>query len=177
MREECISLIELLAKSQNNYLEALEIEPPKKLTVSPPNKWNILQVLEHISFSQQGTISYINKKKQADKIKKAGWRSSLGLLTIKLFFKYDLKIKAPSVLPQPKRENELENLKHKLQAQQKELISLANELAEEKLKAEIFKHPLAGRINFKQTCTFLKLHWLHHTKQIDNLLEQYVEEK
>ena len=73
MKEECIRLIELLAKSQNNYLEALEIEPPKKLTVSPPNKWNILQVLEHISFSQQGTISYINKKKQAEKIKKAGW--------------------------------------------------------------------------------------------------------
>jgi len=48
-----------------------------------------------------------------------------------------------------------------------------NELPEDILKREIYKHPFAGRLGLKGMLVFFDTHFERHGKQIDRILKNY----
>ncbi len=134
------------------------------------NKWSKAQHLEHIILVEKASVSYISKKiKYSDNAKNTGiknvWRSSL----IKLFFAMPfIKIKAPAIVADVPNESSIESIKMKWSEERKNLYKQLSLIDEQLVSKELFKHPIAGKMNIIQAMDFLKGHLNHHKKQILN---------
>lgn len=128
--------------------------------------WSPHQVLQHIVSSQAGTIKVIAWKKDKNDFKSIPFSHKFNFLLLRLFFNFNLKTKAPSVLPPPNEDISLQDL-HKIVTQQHEVFaSELGNIESKLLNKAVFRHPITGLMNPTMTVQFLRLHWEHHKKQI-----------
>jgi len=133
--------------------------------------WSIGQTLYHCAFVESGVILVINKNLSENKTTlKSDLVSKLRSLLLVGFLKSPLKIKAPKVASKVPDTISVEDIKKYFDKNAVDFKKLLNELPVELEDKFIFKHPLAGLFNIKQTIGFTTEHYLHHEQQLDALM-------
>lgn len=131
------------------------------------HSWNLLQVLQHLHKVEQGVIKQIvynngSEEKKYMKLKNH-YRAHLLLLALYLPKKY----KAPSHLVIPDQVLDRSEITD-WEMNQKEW--LCHEHLHPSCAAQVvFKHPLAGYLNFKASFNFLLAHLNHHLIQVNTI--------
>jgi len=136
-----------------------------------PDKWNILQILDHLMTSEKLSVVYIKRKTSSGKsIERSGFRSRFRIFALKLAFILPIKYKAPKISDSTGKNPDYKELKSEWEEVRSDLKELIQKLDEKTLKSEIFKHPRVGLLNMEQTLEFLETHFTHHKKQFFDLI-------
>ncbi len=159
-----IKEIEKLEESQLNYK-------------SSPEKWCIIQVLNHLKNTEVGTLSYIQKKIKYGGLQNVNWSAGIRAFLMRSVNNSSIKFKMPSVLTPPSSDGTLDNIQiewRDLRAEWKEFIE---HFPMEYLDKAVFRHPIFGRLSFMQTMDSMISHQNHHRKQIRRIKNAVTLEK
>ena len=172
MKEKCLTIFEKLEKKRLDIFSELDTLSDEQLHFKiHPEKWNILQVGFHLMTAEKLSVIYMKRKTHSEEeLQKAGFKSWLRLVTLKIAFHLPFKYTAPKQTDATGKDPDYENLKSDWEKVRTQLKSLIENLDETTLKSEILKHPRVGMINMKQTLEFMELHLEHHQKQIDGII-------
>ncbi|MFZ4543156.1 MAG: DinB family protein [Saprospiraceae bacterium] len=144
--------------------------PNEELNKKPsPDAWSVNQIIFHLILSEQSSIGYVKRRlsNSKGKISKAGAASRLRALLLTTSMKQPIKLKAPEIdsVGIPEKSN-FYYLKNKWFAQRKALRDTLDDLNEEILDCETFKHPVAGMMDIWGMLHFFEAHIKRHEKQI-----------
>ena len=132
--------------------------------------WSLLQIVEHIILAETGTINYVNKKLLGkESLKNSGFFSFLRSKTLNYFMNSGIRFKARVETTLPAEQPNLKEITLKWDIARNAIKRLIDASDETLLQKQIFKHPLAGRINGLQMLEFLQIHLKRHFKQIVEL--------
>lgn len=154
-------------------LDSLKAVANDKLAQAPsPDKWSVIQILNHLVMAEYGTFGYMKKKILAvDSLEKAGFSSWLGVQFIKLYLALPLKTKAPKGIDQPAGNEKLEEVVAKWDKLRANWYEFLSQIKDDDLEKALFKHPFGNRLNIYQTIEFCDAHFKKHEKQIKNILK------
>ena len=139
------------------------------LIQSDEDQWCVNQVLDHLIMTEKLGYQYINnKRKSLQTLKTAGFRSYISRRILSFVLLLPFKYKAPNnVMPKPQADS-LEQMFMDWDHQRNLLKELIYDLRED-LDKQLFKHPLAGRMNLIQMLDFYESHIAHHLIQIKRI--------
>jgi len=148
----------------------------EQLTAHPEGKWSIAQILSHLISSEQLSVRYLNKKIQGIKdASETGFKENLIMMIFVISQRLPLKFKAPKILAENTIKYETsEQITEAWENVRKELKQILTRFNDDQLKRKVYKHPIAGMLNIKQTLRFFREHINHHTPQIIHLLRKQV---
>jgi len=150
-----------------------ELSDDEFMFVPEDGGWSVSQVINHIIISEFGTTRYMSKKLLGlPDLPSTGVKNNFNAKALKIALKSNKKFKAPKVLPDPNNDTKEITL-NKWEKVRKGLMAILETMPPEATKKAIFKHPVAGYLNPEQTAGFLQTHVVHHTKQIDNLINAF----
>ncbi len=164
--QEKFDELESVLQSTLTYMDTV---PSEVLSRDLSEKWNALEILNHLYISESGTTRYLEKKSQAPakSVQKGGLNSWVrSKLLQRALNNYQKKYRAPKVVDQVKGELDFQELRSKLISNRAELANLLGTITTDSAKRAYFKHPLAGRLNIYQTMDFLIAHFKRHAEQI-----------
>lgn len=154
-------MIALLQSMQNDQL------------YKKPNEdsWNMIQVVEHILFSEGGTVMYMCKKSSSgwDVLENEGEQESTNGAALVNRLASDEKYKAPAILPSPQGEASLEELIKKWEAIRVDFKNFLEDFDPQYSNKLVFKQPYAGMITLGNALLFLTEHINHHMPQLRSL--------
>jgi hypothetical protein len=135
-------------------------------------KWSAIQIIFHLSNSEEMSVAYIGKKvKAGNSIPKTGLSAEVRILFLRFVSRYK-KLKKPAWFPEPPENPDTKIILDAWSETRDQLKQLIVKLPDDMLERKIFRHPLAGRLNIRQALTSLQLHFDHHLKQINSLLKR-----
>jgi uncharacterized damage-inducible protein DinB len=145
--------------------EILQIKPTEEA-------WSVVQVLNHLIMSENGTVRYLNKKILGiEDVRDVTIFTSIRMLVFKRVFSGTRKFKAPKVISNPGNGESLDELRQKWNETRDGIKRFLEEYPEQHMKKAIFRHPFAGRISIEQTLDFFIFHIKHHKHQINRILK------
>ncbi|MDZ7721139.1 MAG: DinB family protein [Balneolaceae bacterium] len=164
--------LDQIESDRNNLFSELDNLSQEQLQFrKSPDKWTILQILDHLKTSEKLSVVYIKRKSgSGDKFRKSGFRSKFRLFALKLAFVLPFKYKAPKISDATGKDPDYKELKSDWENVRRDLKELIQNLDESTLKSEIYKHPRIGMLNMQQTLGFFETHFKHHQKQIFDLM-------
>lgn len=138
------------------------------------DSWSALQILEHLIVSEVGTLRYLTKKTKApfQTIPPTLLQEEKNSAELNEALISDKKWKTPPVMPEPRGTKSVAEQVAKWNELRGKYDVFLKELPKEYYKLQIFKHPIAGRLNLKQTLEFLNKHLLHHKHQLNRLKKE-----
>ena len=165
-----------LEKSRFQLFAKLDEKEEPELNYHPDkNKWSVIQVLNHLIITEQLSIKYINKKlTYRTNIKNTGLGAVIRFFVLKLMLQTPLRFKAPEIVSEAPDNGDFNYIKSQWDQTRKELRKLLDDLPEEFLNKNIFKHAIAGKMNIYQTLGFMEEHFKHHLKQIDRIAKSFI---
>lgn len=136
-----------------------------------PEAWSILQVVNHLLFSETNVVKYMQKKMQGiATVEKAGVRAKARSIMLNTFLKSPLKFKAPkAAMPVQEEVYVFENLRRQWDETRSGFAKVLDQLNPADAEKLIFKHPISGKFNIYQTMSFLQEHIAHHIRQIQRI--------
>lgn len=172
MKKESLNIFERLEENRENLLSKLDTLSDEQRHFSPASgKWNILQVALHVMAGEKLSVVYIKRKVSSNReMPKSGLKSRLRLLMLKLAFNSPFRFKAPKLTDATGKDPDYEKLKSDWQKIREDLKRIIEEADDEIFKSELFKHPRVGMLNMKQTLEFMRIHFIHHEKQIEKMI-------
>lgn len=160
--------LQKLLADYENEVENLSFEQANQIPAS--GGWTIAQVIHHISHVEKSVILYIQKKLINPKeSKKSGIKSSYRAALLRYALRSKRKFKAPKVLENPVGPYQIKELIDEWKLTRKELEKLLDSVSDADINRELFKHPVVGKINLKQTLGFMGDHTKRHLDQIVQL--------
>ncbi len=136
--------------------------------------WSINEVIHHIKGVEAGTILYIQKKLQTpEESKNSGIKSWYRASLLRYALRSKRKFRAPKVLTEPDGPYEVDQLFKDWQASRDQLRKVFENVPAEHKNRELFKHPVVGYINLKQTLGFMADHMQRHLEQIQGLKSEF----
>ncbi len=153
-------------------LKPLETLPEAQRAQKPDAEtWSINQVLEHLYLSELATVEYMKKKTGGNEtLKPSGFKHFWRSMLLKYFLRSSKKFKLPKTAPiDPSGKIGFDELIEKWKTVRSDFAKLLNQLDEATAEKLIFKHPLAGYFNARQTIRFTYEHFHHHIRQIEAL--------
>jgi hypothetical protein len=168
MNSELRAAWQLIEDARTNYLSLIESWSDDRLTQQPNGGWNALQVTEHLIISEYGTLQYLLKKTQtpAESLEPSDETSAEASRKLNLALKSDLKWEAPNVVTPPSGKHTLQVLVAQWDELRAGWVQLLSSIDESYMKRQVFRHPIAGRLDLLQTLSFLENHIHHHVHQI-----------
>ena len=175
MNSKLESKFNKLENSRLRLLAELEKRDDKELNYHPgKDEWSVIQVMHHLIIIEQLSIGYINKKlTYRTNIKKSGFGTAIKVFVLKLILKMPFRFKAPKIVSEVPDDIDFKETKNQWDQIRKEMRELFDNLPEDFLNKNIFKHALAGRMNIYQMLSFMEEHFRHHVKQIDRIARRF----
>lgn len=173
MTTEIQTLYDKMESTRKALFSKLDGYTSEKMNQKPDeNTWSVIQVMNHLSGAEGGSVKYMNKKLSFNpKLKKAGLGSSLRYMLLITAFSLPLKFKVPDVVGQPSNDDNYDEAKAKWDKVRADLKTLLESLNEDQLKAELWKHPSAGKMNMRYALKFMQEHFDRHQGQIERILK------
>ncbi|MDZ4844143.1 MAG: DinB family protein [Chitinophagales bacterium] len=133
-----------------------------------PDAWSILQVVNHLLFSETNVVKYMLKKMQGiATVEKAGFQAKVRSVVLNSFLKSPFKFKAPkAAMPTQEEVYIFENLRKQWNETRSGFAKILDQLNPADAEKLIFKHPLSGKFNIYQTMSFMQEHVAHHIRQV-----------
>jgi len=161
------SRLQLFAKLEKKDESELNFHPGKY-------KWSVIQVMHHLIITEQLSTGYINKKlTYRTNIKKSGLGAAIRFFVLKSMLQMPFRFKAPKIVSEVPDNGNFKETKNQWDQVRKEMRELLDNLPEEFLNKNIFKHAIAGKMNIYQTLSFMEEHFKHHVKQIDRIMKSF----
>ena len=154
-----------------NYLSTFSEEALNKQPQS--GSWSALQVTNHLVLSEKLSLAYCKKKLSFQpQLKKAGVLGSLKSALVQFYLWSPIKAKAPKgisteVLPE---NDTVDSVHQKWKVVREEMARFINDLPEEYVDKEVYKHPFGGRLSIDGMMAFFQAHLERHRKQIQKAL-------
>lgn len=173
MNKQLESSFNQIESRKEELLNAVNEIDSSLLNVQPKvGEWSIVQVINHLTNSEAGTLIYCKKKINAGS--KMANITLFGRMKAKLFIQflyYEIRYKMPKGLPHPSEELNFKDVTNQWSKTRKSLAEFLNNYPDEYLSKAIFKHPVAGRIGLNHTLQFFDAHLAHHEYQINRILK------
>ena len=161
-----VKLMSDLSKYNNDVLN-------KKPT---PEAWSTFQVMQHLMTAELRSLTYMKKKlSYGVNIPKAGFKSKLRRLALKIVFALPFKYKAPTQLETFPDSVNFESLKIEWASQRLDLQDFIDKLPDNVIVSEIWRHQIFGKMNIFQMIDFFETHFDRHEKQIHKTLNTITE--
>ncbi len=136
--------------------------------------WSVLQNLHHLILAETNSLRYIRKKTSSgsEGIPKVGlgerWRGFL----LWAYLKWPAKIKAPAgvsteALP---AQSTLAETRAAYEQLRREWATYIDQVPSELLNRAVYKHPVAGRVGFREALIFFNAHFDRHVGQMQRLI-------
>lgn len=172
MNTEVKSAFQKIEANRLSLLDKMSKFSDEKLNKKPaPESWSAIQTAYHLLSAETSTLGYLEKKVQSkDSIPMSGFKSIYRSTLLKLFLFLPFKFKAPKMVENVPDFKPFKELKQEWDAKRQALAVLLETLTDKDIKRELFKHPLAGKMNILQMLEFINDHLLRHVKQIDKCL-------
>lgn len=172
MEKPYMSYFDAMLAAHRGIFDAVNDLGVERFNQKPDEKsWSIAQIMEHLFLAEEFSLSYMSKKMKAHgKLKKAGLSSAFKSKLLNACLRSSVKFKAPSLTnPSDSQYISKEFITQWISHDEKFKQFLLNFPAE-LVYVEIFKHPVAGKLNMIQTLEFMSIHAQRHKKQILNRL-------
>lgn len=169
--ENLLTSFKTLEDARNQLLSRIEMVEHDKLNARPANnKWSIAQICHHLILSEKLSILYMQKKLHyKTNIENTKFASAIRLQLLKLYLKSPFPIKAPENVAKLPEESSVSEITREWEKVRLDLKKMIEKLPAEFLSGNIFKHPLAGKMNLYHALQFFDVHFRHHQKQISDL--------
>jgi uncharacterized damage-inducible protein DinB len=129
--------------------------------------WSIVQVLGHLTRSDEATLTYLRKKMQAPAaIPPAGPMSWVRMVAVAAVLRSPVRRKAPSLTANPPAAVGLEEARARWDRVRADWTAFLEAFPPELLGRAVFRHPFAGRMSIAHTLGFMQEHQRHHARQI-----------
>lgn len=137
----------------------------------PEGGWSASQVIEHLLSSEFGTLGYMKKKTSSgfEAIEIAGLENQQASTALNTRLASGERYKAPAVLPEPVGGTDWATQKAQWNALRSDFEQFINSLTPEFFDRLIFRQPIAGPLNLKQTMEFIAHHIEHHHPQLGRI--------
>jgi uncharacterized damage-inducible protein DinB len=147
---------------------------PEQLNGHQPGAWSLSQVLAHLIASEQLSVRYLKKKIQGiESAPNTGMLETLTMWALIVSQRLPLKFKAPKVVTENTPTfSDVHQIIAAWDQCRHELKDLLSAFSEDQLNRQIYKHPIAGKLNIQQALRFFREHIIHHEPQIKKLLKQ-----
>jgi hypothetical protein len=157
----------------DEVLSNMDVADKGILTYKPSDeKWNCLQILEHLQRSESATLSYLKKKIPTIEHEfRTGFTQGYRSFLLKLFLSTPLKFKAPAGFADIPEDLNFPEVRSSYRETRVGIREMMEKISEKNLDRAIMKHPRIGPINALQTLDFLTSHFSHHRRQIETLLK------
>lgn len=174
MTKDIQALYDKMESSRKELFSKLDSYSAEKMNQKPDeNTWSVVQTMNHLSDAEGGSVKYMNKKMSFNpKLKKAGLSSSLRYMLLITAFSLPLKFKVPDVVGQPSNDMDYDQAKARWDTVRADMKTLLESLDESQLKAELWKHPSAGKMDMARALKFMQTHFDRHQGQIERILKQ-----
>ncbi len=140
------------------------------------DRWSAIEVLFHLYTSESLSLKYLKKKTQApvDQLKKSGWKTGFRKALLRMYLGSPFKFKAPKMvsLTNDKETPTFEALRDDYFVLRTKMEQFFDEMDPAMEDREIYRHPVAGRMNLGGMLSFMEKHMLRHEKQIDKTLRE-----
>lgn len=151
-------------------LEQLSVYSNEQLNARPKDGgWSPLQVLHHLILSETLSLQYVKKKISfGGPFETVGLKSHWAGFLLRFYLNTPIKFKAPPMVTTEKlpEYSTLEAAKTQWLAIREEWKNFFTTLAPELHNKAIYKHPVGGRLGWKQLYVFFATHTKRHEKQI-----------
>lgn len=165
-----------LQKKMIELLEDVKDQPDSVLNTAPERGgWTVLQVMYHIVLVEEYSLAYAKKKLSfGDDIPKAGFKGFMRGIFLRLFFMIPFRVNAPEAVSEINMPSDMRfwEVMKKWKDNRAELQTFLDDLPDHLLKAELYKHPMIGKMPFKTMMTFFDLHFKRHRKQLKRVLKE-----
>lgn len=131
-----------------------------------PDKWNNLEVIEHLTISENGIASFFDKYPPAQSKYRTTLKGRLRAWLLKISLKSPLKFKVPLPALEPKGNLTPEELTARWDKARERLKAHLDAIPADMKDFTMFKHPFAGPLTMAQTLTFMGEHIRKHIKQL-----------
>jgi hypothetical protein len=159
-----------LESSRNELLDSLSSTEKVILNYKPAaDKWSITQILYHLHYAELRSLSYVKKKMLAAQLENSGLLSALRFRLLKWMMLSGYKLKAPPLLGEVPDGLNYEEVILAWAETRVQLRTLIDQLSDDLLRKNIYRHPRAGRLNVFQMMGFFQDHFDHHMKQVKRL--------
>jgi len=156
-----------LEKATENLWHVANMYPENALTYKPnPDVWSPLEVLYHLFLSEKMSRIYAQRfLSKGQNTPRAGIKSQIGMLKLRIGNALPLKIKAPEPVAKMPQELHAKTVQEAWKTQREELKIWLAGLSDEVLLSTCFRHPIAGDISLVQMLDFFMIHLKRHEKQ------------
>lgn len=162
-----------LEQEKSRLLDLVKSVSSDKLQIKENEQaWSIIQVFQHILFSESGTLGYVMKKSSS------GWhtlevegeieKQNIHKLLTRLAS--NERYKAPDVLPDPTNDETIEEIQERWEVLRSKWRIFLDQVKEEDLNKLVFRQPAAGMITISATLDFLLSHLRHHEPQLERIM-------
>ena len=135
-----------------------------------PGEWSMLQVAQHLIIAETMGLSSVKKGLQRQQAARGGLRQRLSSLMLRVILALPIRIKAPmQELNPPNKTLDLKEIQNNWEKLHESWAELLSNYPEEALSKNVFKHPIAGPLNIRQSLKFMKSHIEHHLQQVDRI--------
>ncbi len=161
-------------ESRTEHLISLTSSFSTEQLQRPENQdaWSVIQVFQHVLFSESGTLGYIMKKSSGgwDMLETEGQQERENAMKLVQRLASNERYKAPDVLPAPPNNESLEQIVERWKELRGKWKTFLEVFEEQHLDKLVFRQPAAGMITMDATMDFLLHHLVHHEPQINRIL-------
>ncbi len=168
IKQKCDQLLASLTDHWSLQLSAISTLSPEQFIQAPAEgKWSVGQVMWHLYNAERGSLAYIKKKCQyPDQLQSADFAARKNAWMVKTYLKFPIPVKAPAAAGVPPEQVSLEEINKKWQRSRAALSDFINTTDPVILAKQVYKHPLAGRMDMAGALGFFDQHQKRHNKQI-----------
>ncbi len=163
--------LETLSRKTNALLDELTKTNPHVLTYKPsPEKWSILEIIEHLVISEELLFQKVMHDTRPVKPRQT-LRHRILYQIVMFLLRSAIPVKVPSKRLLPAGGQALENLGERWKKNQSELRAWLKKESGRALDSEMLAwHPVAGPMTLAQALDMLDAHFIRHRSQIQKIL-------
>jgi len=162
-----LQLIEAKRIRLQQRLSGLE---PHVVTARPrPDKWSILEIVEHLVLSERAVFGPLDGLEQRTP-RERSLRNRALYWVVMFILHFDIPVKVPSAALLPEGTRSVESLWAQWQASHTALRRWVEASDARVQRHALFSHPVAGPMTMADTLRMLDVHLDRHIRQIDGLM-------
>jgi uncharacterized damage-inducible protein DinB len=168
-KEDVLRQLDALNAELHTLLSTLEQYDEAQLNATPAaGSWSALQTMHHVMLAEKYALQYCQKKLSFDPdLSKAGLSTRLRSFLVSHYDRIPIKAKAPKAVSSTAlpAQSTLASVRTTWQAQRAQLAEFLAQQPLSRFQEEVFKHPFAGRLDFRGMLNFFQGHFRRHRQQ------------
>ena len=168
MLEELRQTFDHLEDKLERLLQELESMPPQTVNFKAgPDKWSVLEAVEHLVIAEEGMLEQLTTTGKADLDRQD--RSAKNFNIVINVMERDIPVDVPDDRLEPHGEYKLEDLLDRWKAVRRKTRTYIEGIDSDHASALVYRHPFAGPLNIFETFRFIDVHFDNHIRHLETI--------